>query len=62
MTNKLEDTSKDNILEKIDKINRDISSLKESSESAYVNEGIINQVRIRIGELEEEKKNLERLL
>ena len=54
--------TKEEILKKIDSINRDIKSLTESSKSAYVNEGIINQVRIRVDELENEKNELKKLL
>ena len=49
----------DSILKQIKKINSDLKELKESSESEYVNEGIINQVRIRIEELELKKHLLE---
>lgn len=53
---------KEDILSKINSINSDIKNLEESSRSEYVNEGIINQVRIRIEELKNKKCELEKLL
>ena len=65
MINNINQTNKeynDEIMKKIDSINIDIKSLEESSKSEYVNEGIVNQVRIRIDELKLKKVELEKLL
>lgn len=54
--------SKEEILEQIKHIELDIKNLEESSRSAYVNEGILNQVRIRVEELNVKKNELEKEL
>jgi len=54
--------SKEKILKKIESIDLDIKNLEESSRSEYVNEGIVNQVRIRIEELKNEKIGFKKML
>jgi hypothetical protein len=62
MSDNLSFDSKEEILTKIKSIDLDIKNLEESSRSAYVNEGIVNQVRIRIEELRNEKIRLKSTL
>ncbi|MGB3368222.1 MAG: hypothetical protein WBA54_12080 [Acidaminobacteraceae bacterium] len=62
MNDMLSSNSKEEILRTIESIDLDIKSLEESSRSAYVNEGIVNQVRIRIEELKCERNILRNLL
>jgi len=62
MRNSLTFDSKEKILKKIESIDLDIKNLEESSRSEYVNEGIVNQVRIRIEELKNEKIRLKNML
>lgn len=61
MNESLSFNSKEEILKKIESIDLDIKNLEESSRSAYVNEGIVNQVRIRIEELKNEKIRLKNM-
>lgn len=62
MVDKVNNYSKDELKDKIKGIEMDLVSLRESSISEFVNDGILNQVRERIRELENKKKELEDLL
>lgn len=52
----------ESLLKQIKKIDSDLRELRESSRSEFVNEGIVNQVRIRIEELELKRELLEEKL
>lgn len=62
MKDQLCNYSVDELKEKIKAIEIDLKSLKESSTSEFVNDGILNQVKDRIRELENKKIELEKLL